>query len=78
MTFFKAAKQALTEALVLEQSETPQLNPAERDSQMAELQQVIDTISRSEIALFCALCTHQPSTAPAASSREFGSPAEDN
>jgi len=78
VAYFRAAKQALTEALVLEQSETALLNPSERDSQMAELRQVIDAIGQGEIAAFCALCTHRPKSLPTESDRERGYSAEEN
>lgn len=78
VAYFKAAKQALTEALVLEQSESRLLNPSERDSDMTELRQAIDGVGRSEIAAFCALCTYRPSTVPAESNRELGCPADGN
>ena len=64
VAYFKAAKQALMEALVLEQSKMPRLDPIDRDLAAAELRQVIETIGQSEVEAFCALCVHRPEKVP--------------
>lgn len=59
VAYFKAAKQALMEALVLSQSGMSLLNPIERDSAADEMRAAIDALANREIASFCALCTHR-------------------
>lgn len=77
VAYFKAAKQALMEALVLEQAETPLLDPIDRDRAMAELRSAVDWVGQNEVAAFCALCTHRSESVPAQSDRERGDPAEE-
>jgi hypothetical protein len=68
LVYFSAGCQALEEALVLVQAETPGLDPDERDSGFASLKLVMREISRREIESFCAICQYRahPAAAPAA------------
>ena len=67
LVYFAAGEQALEEALVLAQAETPALNPDDRDSAFAALKGMICEISRREIEAFCAICQYRahPATAMA-------------
>lgn len=49
LVYFLAGEQALLEALVLAQSESPQLDPRKRDADVAELKHVLHAIARREI-----------------------------
>lgn len=59
LAFFLAGEQALLEALVLRQAADGQLDPAERDTELAELQHSIREIARREVEAFCAVCLHR-------------------
>ncbi len=71
LAFFLAGEQAMLEALVLVQAAQPALDPAARDTAVAELWLVLRHLRRSEVEAFCSLCQHraeaaarQPQTAP--------------
>jgi hypothetical protein len=63
LVYFGAGCQALEEALVLVQAETPGLDPDHRDSAFATLKQVMRDISRREIESFCSICQYRTQTA---------------
>lgn len=58
LAYFRAGTQALHEALILIQAETPELHPRERDATFAELNTVIRRLARREIEGFDALCQY--------------------
>jgi len=49
MAYFVAGEQALLEALILAQADSRELNPVERDADLAELKGVVRTIARRDI-----------------------------
>lgn len=49
VAYFIAGEQALLEALILAQVDSRDLNPAERDADLAELKAVVRTIARRDI-----------------------------
>lgn len=59
VAYFKAAKQAMMEALILVQSETMLLDPGERDAAANELRETLNQLWQREVTAFCALCTHR-------------------
>lgn len=56
LAYFAAGEQALHEALVLAQVNSPGLDPIERDASFDELNLVLQHISRREIEAFCGVC----------------------
>jgi len=64
LVYFSAGEQALEEALVLAQSETPGLSPEDRDTAFAGLKCVLREISRREIESFCSICQYRHQPAP--------------
>ncbi len=64
LAYFRAGEQALLEAVVLAQSETPCIDPAERSLAVAETFFVIRRLAQSEIESFCAVCQYRQTTAP--------------
>jgi hypothetical protein len=57
--YYKAAKQAMIEALVLEQAEAPNLDANDRDTALLHLTRALDRLGRKEVSSFCALCVHR-------------------
>lgn len=56
LAYFAAGRQAMREALIIAQFESPELSAADRDESLACLDQVFDRIARREIGLFCTIC----------------------
>ncbi len=56
VAYFTAGEQALLEALVLAQAESRDLNPVERDADVAELKRVVQRIARREIGAWEGVC----------------------
>lgn len=64
LAYFHAGEQALLEALVLAQAGSHQLDPRERDKDVAELKQVLHAIARREIGTLDGLFQqYRPNTA---------------
>lgn len=59
LSYFRAGRQALLEALVLLQAETPGLDPRERDSAVTELNAALGRVSYEMIEGFGTLCQHR-------------------
>ncbi len=60
LAYFLAGEQALLEALVHAQVETPELSPGDRSMAVTGLYVIVRSIARGEIESFCALCQHRP------------------
>ena len=56
IAYFIAGEQALLEALILAQAGSPSLDPAVRDTELAELKSAIRTIARRELGTWDGLC----------------------
>jgi hypothetical protein len=56
LTYFAAGEQVIREGLVLAQAALPAIDPLERDTSLAELNQVLQRIARREIEAFCGVC----------------------
>ena len=56
VAYFMAAEQALLEGLILAQAETRDLNPVERDADLAELKGVVRSIARRDIGSLEGVC----------------------
>ncbi|MEO5961188.1 MAG: hypothetical protein ABIZ49_02310 [Opitutaceae bacterium] len=65
LVYFAAAEQAMHEALVLAQAASAPLDPLERDASFAELNLVLQQISRREIEAFCGVCQFRHGGEPA-------------
>lgn len=63
LAFFLAGEQAMLEALVLTQAAQPALDPAARDTAVAELWLVLRLVRTREVQAFCSLCQHRPGAA---------------
>lgn len=61
LAYFLAGEQALLEALILAQAETPALDPAERDAGVVELRNIVRSIARREIEAFSGICLYRQS-----------------
>jgi hypothetical protein len=59
LVYFAAGRQAVQEALVLAQAQSPGLEPIERDAAMRVLNLVLDHTARREIESFCGVCQHR-------------------
>lgn len=66
LAFFAAARQATLEGLVLAQAASGNLDPHERDSSLADLNQALQRISGREIEAFCGVCQFRRLALPAA------------
>ncbi len=64
LAYFLAGEQALLEALVLAQVDTPGLTPTDRGTSVAALSVTVRTLARGEIESFCALCQHRTGKVP--------------
>lgn len=56
LAFFAAGRQAMREGLILSQATLAPLDPPQRDRSLAELEAVLDKVSRREIETFCGVC----------------------
>lgn len=56
LAYFAAGRQAVREGLVLSQAALAPFDPAQRDSSLCELEDVLDDISGREIEAFCGVC----------------------
>jgi hypothetical protein len=65
LAFFAAARQATLEGLVLAQAASENLDPDERDSSLADLNQALHQISGREIEAFCGVCQFRHLALPA-------------
>jgi hypothetical protein len=65
LAYFAAAAQALREGLILAQAASSHLDASERDASLAELNQLLDGISRREIESFCGVCQFRHLALPA-------------
>ena len=65
LCYFAAGEQAILEGLVLAQAASTPLDPDERDSSLAELEGVLEHISRREIEAFCGVCQFRHLALPA-------------
>ena len=72
LTYFAAGEQAMREALVMVQSDSPSIDPIQRDAALVELDLVFQHIARREIESFCGVCQYRDtrSTCPAVSARQ--------
>ncbi len=59
LAHFIAGEQAMLEALVLAQAATRALDPAARDTSVAELYRAVRTLAHREVDAFCSLCQHR-------------------
>ena len=66
LAFFAAARQAMLEGLVLAQAVSTDLDPRDRDSSLAALNQALQRISAREIEAFCGVCQFRHLALPAA------------
>jgi hypothetical protein len=58
--FYRAGEQAILEALVLAQTETPDLTAERRDASFRDLQAAILHVKNREIGAIAGLCQHPP------------------
>lgn len=59
LSYFRAGRQALFEALVLFQAEMPSLEPRERDAAVEQLNDALSRVSGEMIDAFGSLCQHR-------------------
>jgi len=59
LAYFLAGEQALLEALVLAQSESPPTDASERSTAVAELYIAVRRLAQREVEAFCAVCQHR-------------------
>lgn len=63
LSYFRAGRQAMFEALVLLQSEEPALDPRQRDQAVADLSGALGRVAAEMIEAFGSLCLHRGAAA---------------
>lgn len=56
LAYFRSGEQAMLEALVLIQASRPRMTTRQRQTELAELQSVVQAVGQQEIGVICSIC----------------------